>query len=82
MGTTVLWECCVGFVYVRYGSYICVHFVNYIQMDMYPLNRGSRSSNECFENISLMGILVNNDLNHVQQVQWEERPGLCTVLCH
>ncbi len=61
---------------------LCVHFVNYIQMDMYPLNRGSRSSNECFENISLMGILVNNDLNHVQQVQWEERPGLCTVLCH
>ncbi len=42
---------------------LCVHFVNYIQMDMYPLNRGSRSSNECFKNISLMGILVNNDLN-------------------
>lgn len=41
MGTTVLWECCVGFVHVRYDSscsYICVHFVNYIQMNMYPLN--------------------------------------------
>lgn len=75
MGTTVLWECCVGFVYVRYGSYICVHFVNYIQMNMYPLNRGSRSSKT-----SLMDILVNNDLNHVQQVQWEERPGLSTIL--
>lgn len=41
MGTTVLSECYTGFIHVRNDSscsYICVHFVNDTQMNMYPLN--------------------------------------------
>lgn len=41
MGTTVLLECYIGFVHVRYDSscsYVFVHFVNDTQMNMYSLN--------------------------------------------
>ncbi len=67
-------------------SYICafckLYTDEHVSLKCRLCYRGSRSSNECFRNISLMDILVNNDFNHVQQVQWEERPGLCSVLGH
>jgi len=64
MGTAVLLECYIGFVHVGYDSscsYVFVHFVNDTQMNMYSCHRHSHSSNECFKNISVMNINVNNE---------------------
>lgn len=84
-GTTVLWECCVGFVHDSSCSYISVHFVNYSiyrsTCILYNVDYAVEVNTECLENISLMHIPVNNDLNHVQQVQWEERQGLYQLSC-